>query len=263
MRPELLQRIREKHHTLGDNLAITGAFDSKAAVDRDQRLIRATAISSAIDLDDEVIVPEGCRFDYLNRNRKIFADHQYDLQHCVGTLRNLKAVATVSERGLRTTAWQALIYILPLEHNPLGDDILTIAQEAGIGLSIGFIPEDRAKPTEAELEEYGGGKMFRSICRALHVFEISLTCLPCNPEAQTVEEITGKRLALLDELVTKSKIRRETAELFGLPRPARPAGSKANPPAIARKTIIVPTQKRGTIIVPVVRETIVVKRVNG
>jgi hypothetical protein len=211
-------RARHEQLTKGSPIGLIGAFDTKSSVDRANRLIRATATTRGVDLSNEVVVPGGADWSYLDANKKVFVDHITDFEHTVGVIRNRTARTVLTQDSSEIEAWTVTIHVLESKKAPYGDDILALAEEAGIGLSIGFIPLDVGPPTAAEIKRYGGGKRFASIIRRFKLFEISFTCLPCNVECQTggVSASDDKALGVLDNLVTKGRISRETARLFGL-----------------------------------------------
>jgi hypothetical protein len=220
----IITDIKARHGLGADSaVGLIGSFDAKSTVDRTQRLIRATATTRAIDLDNEVVLPGGADWSYFDANGggKVFVDHWTDFEHTVGTVRNRQARTALSKDGAEVEAWNVLIHVLDLKKNPYGDDILTIAEECGIGLSIGFIALERGEPTAAEVAKYGGGKPFASIVRRYKLLEISFTCLPCTVQCQTgalTAADGGKAIELLDTLVTKGRISREAGRLFGLER---------------------------------------------
>lgn len=173
----------------------------------------ATANTADIDLDDEVVDPKGADLAYINRNRQLFADHDYALTSVVGVIRGFKAFPNTGAQ----TAWRVRI---KLNTTPLGQTARTIIREHGhIGLSIGFMARDYGPPTDAEAKAFGkGGKTPRSIVRAWDWFELSVTALPCNVSCQTGETaVDEKRVVDLVELVRKGVLDRECAAALGIP----------------------------------------------
>jgi hypothetical protein len=80
----------------------------------------------------EVVVPDGAKADsYFFKNKSVFVDHRYDFDYFVGkmkytNLRPTKANPTYWEVGVRLRAG-----------SPYAADILSLAEEDGIGCSIG------------------------------------------------------------------------------------------------------------------------------
>lgn len=194
-------------------LGIRSSIGKSVSVETDagKRDIVITATTDDVDLDEEVVVPSGADTTYFFANGQVFADHQYEIHNQVGGLR--KAMAYPSAHDHR--AWKIRIRVT---ERPIGDDVLTIAREFGIGASIGFSPVEYGPPTDEELKAYTKGVKPRSVVRRWRWLETSLTAMPCNVSCQggVVTEPSGQRSAMLDELVTKGRIRRESAAAFGL-----------------------------------------------
>lgn len=199
-------------------VGVVSSFGSDSVVDEKNRDIIWIANTDAIDLEREVVVPEGGDGKgYFFKNRKIFVDHDYRIQCAIGVLRS--AVLTTDAMG--RSAWRVRAHILSLEGNPLPDDVLTFAREAGgIGSSIGFAALDAGKPTKEEAQRYTqDGEQPESIVRKWLWLELSATAIPMNVTCQSLSDPTYDQRALntLDELVTKSKIKRASAVALGLP----------------------------------------------
>lgn len=202
-----------KRHSLDDSAAVgvVGVFGKDARVDRDNRDIVVMATTDDMDLEREVVVPEGADTGYFFRNRSIFVDHQYTADRMIGKLRS--AAPRYKPDGTQK-GWLIRVHVLDLPNNPLPDDILTAA-EHGIGASIGFEAKEYGPPTEQEMARFKSQP--RSVIRKWHWLETSLTFMPCNVACQSqVATVDDTRQAVLDELVTKGKIRRESARLLGL-----------------------------------------------
>ncbi len=185
-------------------------------------LVTATATTSAVDLVDEVVVPDGCqvRSDgqpvYLSDAKAIYLSHDY-ASLPIGTFRSAKItrdgwVAQFVIHG--QTALSRDIQALFM----LGDD------NPVRGVSIGFNRIDAGRPTQAEIEEYGPCSY---VTRTWKWMELSVTPQPCNPEAWVTMAQTGKSVAdpktadALDRLACKGTIRKETARLLGLDKPEK------------------------------------------
>lgn len=235
---ELLQRIREKHKLdKAQPVGVRGSIDTKATVDRPNRLIRATATTDSVDNSREVVIPGGCDWSYLDANKKIFVDHSYGFANVVGSIVNRKPFSTVKANGRTVNGWQILVQVLPLTKNPYTDDLLTIAEVAGIGMSVGFVPLEMGKPTEAERDLYPGAE---NIIRRWKILEVSFVGMPCNVDCQGgLVQTEEKRSLVLEELVSKSLIRPESARLFGVPAQKENKGIADKP--VVRKIVILPS----------------------
>lgn len=177
------------------------------------RFLTVVATTDDIDADGEVIVPGGANTDYFFRNRKITVDHSLKTADVVGALHSA---------NLKANGWVCRIRMFRLAGNPLADDILTIAREVGIGVSIGFVPTNFGPPTPEEAARYGkSGLAVTNVIRQWNWVELSIAAFPCNVNCQSLTASANKgKLAALDELVVKGRIQPQSAKALGWSAPA-------------------------------------------
>lgn len=206
----ILERIREKHH-LSDAapVGVVGTFGKDMSTDRENRQVWVIANTDDVDLQNEVVVPSGADTAYFRKNGNVFADHQTNMDCWVGKLRDMSPSPSARE----FKSWKVGIWCRKTE---LGDDILTMANEGGVGVSIGFIPEDWGKPTDIETKTYGGS--CESIVRRWKWLELSFTPFPCNVSCQTqmVTRSAGKP-EIIETLLSTNRIKRASAVSVGFP----------------------------------------------
>lgn len=211
---EIIERIKKHHPQFADSTIGVRALSVKAeSVNPDTRLLWVVANTDDIDSDNEVVVPAGADPTYFQTNKAMFVDHRYSFDNAVATARSWRKVYT----GARHNAWKVQAYVLPLANNRLGDDLLTFAREATIGVSIGFEPLDWGKPTEAEATMYAkGSQVPESIVRRWKWVELSFTAFPCNVScrSQAVQTIETNAAAI-DRLLTKGLVAKSSAEALG------------------------------------------------
>ena len=235
---ELLDTLRARHYkafkktgTDGKHIGVVGDFNAANSVKggRDNSdIIASIATTNRVDLESEVVLPEGGVFDYLNANRKIYADHEYDIPHLVGGLRGKGLVPWPDAKNQR--GWQMTVGVLRNYEFPTAGAVLQIAREIGIGASIAFERLEGGPPTPEERKRYPGAT---SIVRKWHAIEVSFTCLPCNVECQSFAATVDKSyvpaavraLSLLDPKVfdiseAASLLHLVEAKVFDKPRPA-------------------------------------------
>lgn len=170
--------------------------------------IKGIATTDDVDADDEVVMPEGIdTASYLMANRKYFVDHRYDVRNTIGVIRSMNPFPTAKAGAQR--GWQ---YVAELTFGlgaGLAEDVYTIAKAGGIGTSIAFKALDWGSPTADEKKKYPRAS---SVVRKSVAVELSATAMPCNVACQSgAMTIDEKRLGILDGLVTKSLISRESA----------------------------------------------------
>lgn len=151
-----------------DSMAIATQFADD--LDGVEFPITAVANTAAIDMDDEVVVPEGADTTYFSKNRTILYNHDSDLP--IGSLVWMKFDDVKRKWVVRFNLGKA---------TQLQRDIRALIREGVIrGLSIGFLATDWGKPTPAEVATHG---VHKSIVREWKWMELSVTALPCNVEA--------------------------------------------------------------------------------
>jgi hypothetical protein len=212
-------------------VGIVSSFGTEQSVNTNSRSLWVTATTSDIDLDKEVVVPVGADTSYFFRVGSCYIDHQYDFGSCVGKLRSAQPIVSNGEQ----TGWKCHIGILPLTKSPYADDVLVMAQNGGVGVSIGFNATDVGKPSVDEMKRYKQGALVpRSIVRSWNWMETSITMMPCNMQAlqlgygqgmekaaKELDTLIRKRLDSVDNLLTSGRISAQTAEAFGFQRSDR------------------------------------------
>lgn len=209
-----IDRIKAHIPELSDKtVGIVGMFGKAETVDPESRNLWVTANTDGIDCDDEVVVPAGADTSYFAANKSIFVDHCYSIHDAVGTARKIMP----SFSGTRQTGWKVHAHVYQLSNNRLGDDILTIAREGTIGVSVGFEPVDWGRPTPEEVKMYTkAGKAPESIVRKWRWVELSFTAIPCNVSCRSQESRTLEgNAATIERLLTKGLIHKASAEALG------------------------------------------------
>lgn len=162
-------------------VGIFATFDTKAALDTagGNNDVIAIATTDDVDLDDEVVLPSGCDWSYLATNKKLFVDHEYEIEYCVGSLRSMSPFPSAKAM----TGWQIRARLYTGMPYPAADAVRKIIEQDGIGISIGFLAIDYGPPTAEERVKYPRAS---SIVRKAKLLEASFTCLPCNVACQTL-----------------------------------------------------------------------------
>jgi hypothetical protein len=246
------QRIIEKNGLAKNaEVGVFSSFGKGQTVDMGAREIFVIATTNDIDLEKEVVVPEGANVAPFMRLRNIFVDHEYEFKYCVGKLRNAPS-PFFGPDGLMK-GWKCRLYISDLPNNPYPNDILTLAQDGGICVSVGFGATDAGKPTLAEVKRYSqDGVTPKSIVRAWDWYELSATMFPMNLAAQQVglattgdtvksykqDQLLDYRLGVFDNLLCKGKVSRATAEAFGFPLNEKDAPKEKSVPVRKRRICI-------------------------
>jgi HK97 family phage prohead protease len=189
--PSLIERMRDQHKLKeGDRLGIKFALNTEVKVDGEARTVRAIANTAAIDLQDEVVIPSGAEKDsmgqpvYFGQARTIFLNHDYTQP--IGKLRTAH-----EDRG----GWQTFFHVSD-KTQTARETFLLIQERIINGVSIGFKANDWGRPTTEEIKLYGPAS---AVVRKWTWIELSVTPVPCNPEAW----ITDVKSAPADDVVTE------------------------------------------------------------
>lgn len=161
-------------------VGIFATFDSKASVDteRGNNDIIVIATTDDVDLEEEVVIPSGCDWSYLFKNKKLFVDHNTEMEYCVATLRS----ASPFPSATAMKGWKVRARLYEDMPYPAAAAVRKIVDQDGIGSSIGFLALDYGPPTSEERVKYPKAK---SIVRKSQILELSFTCFPCNVSCQT------------------------------------------------------------------------------
>lgn len=224
----IAERMKERARRSGKPTGVVSSFSDKAVVETDsgKRDIIATATTDDIDSVFEVVVPEGVSrlsdksktIKYFGENKQIFTDHCTGLDDWIGQAR---AISPLMGDGGRQRGWTVRYQV---RNTQTGNDLLVAVSEGMMpGHSIGFEALDHGPPTEEEVKRFSkGGISPGAVVRAWTWLELSVTAMPCNVACQGSlpssldDERSQRSFGLLDNLVTKGRIKRESAYAFGL-----------------------------------------------
>lgn len=207
----LAERIRQRHGLKADaDVGVKAVLSDVTA--RPDGLVTAVANTAAVDLVREVVVPEGALRDaqgqpaYFADAKAIYWNHDYAMPP-IGTFRN----ARLTPKG-----WACQFQMSKLA---FAQDVLTLILEGSVnGTSIGFDRLVAGEPVDAEIERYG---MADYITRSWRWLELSVTPMPCNPEAwiQGVKSAPHEGFVeAVRKAAERHAIRPETADAMGCGR---------------------------------------------
>jgi len=185
---ELVHRIRRQSvksmsdpsHPIGVVAAPWGAHQRNRIKQADPANGRPLEIVSyantaAVDLEDEVVLPEGGDVaSYLKKNQNLFADHCYGMIYVVAKCFNM----TLDQRG-----WLCTGQFFKNYDTEYTRACIAMAMAGTLAMSIGFEALDYGDPTPAEERMYPGVK---SIVRRWKALEVSYTAMPMNVTCRQV-----------------------------------------------------------------------------
>lgn len=207
----LLERFREKHNLKADQPAgvITSPLEEVTVREESSSgrlMITAVATTSAVDLDDEVVVPGGANTAPIERLKAVYYNHDY----------NSLPVATVVNLKRRSDGW--VIQALTARGEFARDVAITVQDGAINAGSIGFVRKDYGAPTVKELDTYGPHSL---ITRTWDWHEWSITPMPCNQtamiESWAAKSLPDATIIRIESLASKGRISLKSARAMGVP----------------------------------------------
>ena len=227
---EKRERILKRHPRVlrdASNVGVIGVAPFDVGVlGKDPRVVTIIATTEDVDLQHEVVVASGGEWSYFETNGNLFADHQTDFRSGAAVLRSNTAMMAVKNGVRRQVGWKVNAC---MRNNELGNDLLTMLAEGGVGASIGFVPIDGGSPTNEEAKLYGkSGEDVEYVHRDWKGLEVSFTLFPCNvPCRATLGDTksvgTEDSLTAIEGLLRRDAIRKSSAAAVGFPVRTSPA----------------------------------------
>jgi hypothetical protein len=162
-------------------------------VDLVARTIQHYITTTAVDEDQEVLLPSGAMLDRFRKTGTVFDVHEYGSRSIVGLNQSIK---TVSDGIIGITRMSPRPPSLPGTVEWWPDSLLWLYHVGDAkGWSIGFRQLEGRNPTEKDIKAFGDD--VRHVISKYRVLEYSTAPLPCNPDALTLamKGIVSERLA--------------------------------------------------------------------
>jgi hypothetical protein len=193
--------LHDRHKAFcGDRKPKATAHTLKSpSVDRDEREFQGIIAADILDLEREVIIPEGLRYGkgryFMGTTKAVYLDHSWADKNVSARDRLPVAVCrNIADRG------DTLFATTRMAELTIGDELMELIDCGAInGLSVGVLGDDEGPPTPLELKKYG--PRCQNVIRTGDMLEYSIVSMPANPAAV---------LKCLD----RGMIRRPTASLF-------------------------------------------------
>ena len=153
---------------------IRKTFDSDMSVDQGSRTVIATISTSAIDRDNEVVLPKGLVKQQFNGNPVVLYCHD------TSTLPIGKCLWIKSTNDSVIAKYQ-------LGKTDVCNDILSLMQDGILRAhSVGFQSLESSPPSQEEIKANPSWADVRMVHRKWNLLEFSLCPIPCNPEALAI-----------------------------------------------------------------------------
>jgi len=195
------KRLATETNSPSANIVIKSGTLSKE-IDQNSRMVYGWATRERIDQENQVVIAGGVDLDtyFPKMVKSVYFNH--DLSEPVGTARRCYRKGD----GIFLDT-----YVLD---TPFGKDLMTMIEAEAVGhYSIGGVITNAGPATEPELVKYGPN--CELVLRSVQLREVSLVSMPCLPDA-VLTGVVDKCMSTLDELLTKSYIKRTSAVRAGL-----------------------------------------------
>lgn len=195
------------------------------AIDESNPMVEFIANTDNVDLDRDVIVPDGAWYDpsspddlernsYFFVNKALVRNHSYQPEDTIGRLRKAELVDLPNARAWKVTA---TLVRLKSARVPVSD-VLELARNGLLKWSVGL--------RDATARDYDGTKdpdRYKSagmVVDSWNWWETSATIVPINAMTPTTGvRVDQKAASRLDNALCKGIISTDIAEVFGVERP--------------------------------------------
>ena len=221
----ILDRMRRRYASRlssGETVAVKSTAALFKGNDADPNKFTAIISNAALDRDMEVVLPEGGGFKDFDTSGAGFYNHDYDRPCFVpGPVKLVNGQLVGSGKFLDT---------------PFAQDVRVFVEamaEAGksAGVSIGFVPLERRRPTSKDRERYG--TEVENVITKWKLLEWSIAPVQANPEAfvtmvgKKIGETRAKRLGIIVAKAPAPKKKTPSLIVVAVGRAPRGGGRRA------------------------------------
>lgn len=143
----------------------------------EERVDVATITTNALDVEGEVVIPEGIDLEAYRKTMVVLWNHDQDepVGRCLWLKPTSEGIKAATKYTDRPTDWDI--------ETPWTPDKVWEFVKSGVvrGKSIGFVPIELRDPTPEEIQLYGD-RLHTVIARSI-MFEYSTVSTPCNPDS--------------------------------------------------------------------------------
>lgn len=158
-----------------NDLIYKQAFTPTVHTDNGDRTISAIMTREVVDEDGEVLIVAGCDTGYSDTLKGMGVILYHDDKKPVGKVRRV-------DKRTNLPVPEIMLSIM-LSSIDAAKDVLTLVREGILHISHGFTRLNSRAPTQQELAKWPGVKI---VTTAWRPHEVTLTPIPCLPEAQVV-----------------------------------------------------------------------------
>lgn len=167
----------------------------------------AIATMSTVDNEQDIFLSSGADLSYIEKNKVLFLDHNYDSRSVVGYIRSFSKYPSKTDHK----AWAVRFGLLD---NDIGQTIKKIIHETGsFGVSIGALATDAGPLTTEERKLYDPDGKAKRIVRKWKWVELSLTPIPAHSDARAYKAEDFDKVA---KMVANKQLTSEEIEKIGL-----------------------------------------------
>jgi len=175
----------------------------------------AIATTNSVDGDNEIMLASGADLSYIQKNKKLFVDHKYDVDNVAGHIRAFKQYPSKEDH----TGWSIRFKLL---NNPIGNTCKAIIEGCGyMGLSVGAKAIDSGPLTSKERDMYDPLGKAKLIHRKWEWVETSLTAVPANVDSQTQKDMSKLFYHNIDDMLSNKSVTKEGLKQIGIEVPIK------------------------------------------
>jgi HK97 family phage prohead protease len=220
--PKMIEAMEKRHGVADGQLHAKAAELIGRSINRDTRLVNGTVTTTDVGIDGLIVPASSLDTRYFWSDeakrkgvRSVYYGHDYT-RFPIGTCHRL----TIEGESMYCSTF--------ITRTGIGDDLLTMMEEGSInGISSGFRTFEWSPPTPDERREWrvdDDEEDVMVIRRAL-MLEYSIVAMPALPEAT------------IERMVSRGRIRRDSAVAFGLPDTPRRRFYPASGPARVERVV--------------------------
>jgi len=210
-------RLKNAATWAGDNprVAVLGTLLKDATLDDSpgNMDVEGVVTTARVDMDQEIIRPDGLDWSYFDRRKTVYVDHEYEMESAIGSMRWVKP-ELLNGKIIGHRMRMALFTSPNSKAAMLVRDWLK--QFGTIGFSIGMAVDETDRPSD---EEKAANRNVSNAITKARVIEVSATLMPANIDCEgrlvspgqtneVIQRMARVRLSMLPKRIARVRLTR-------------------------------------------------------